>query len=251
MTMVLAWAAVTALLVLAVHASVRYAERLSGLSGPPPALRGRLLALLGTGVLLGLLGLLYQLRPLAEADARLVAELAAARSDGLTSAMRIITTIGDTVPSYTIAAVLTLVLVRTSGIGLWAAVLPLVVLVELVVQFGFDQVFPVLSLTEVTESVAIDGSGVLPSGSVARLFALALLTAVLLVRAGRRPTGLAETAAVLVTVQAVSRLYLGRHFVGDVLGGLLLGLALVLAVSLLLSGTGPKIEQNKGVRRAS
>lgn len=84
--------------------------------------------------------------------------------------------------------------------------------------------------------VVLGGIGTVPSGSVARLFSVFVLAGLLISathpRVGRN---MITVGGALVLVQAVTRLYLGRHLLGDIVGGALLGVALVAVAMMFLS----------------
>lgn len=92
-----------------------------------------------------------------------------------------------------------------------------------------------MTIADATTGVPVGGEGYVPSGSIARITSLVLVGALLLRANDRRASRslLTVGAVVLVLVlEAISRLYLGRHLVLDVIGGFALGLALFLALSL-------------------
>lgn len=175
-----------------------------------------------------LLILLLKVHAYNSADARLVALLAETRSSGLISVFSFVTTMGDVVPTLLIATALAMALYwRTGGWGR-ALVLPLVILVEVGLQFSIAQLFNPPVLANIDPVLSVGGAGPIPSGSVARLFATFFIAAYLWhdhdSSVGRR---LRLTGAIITLVELVSRLYLGRHFVSDIAGGLLLGVLLV------------------------
>lgn len=78
--------------------------------------------------------------------------------------------------------------------------------------------------------------GSFPSGHMIRGTALAIATALLLVRAQRRAA--LGVAAVYIALLAWSRVYLNAHWASDVIGGFLLGIAAVAAV-----GAAPRVRR--------
>ena len=116
-----------------------------------------------------------------------------------------------------------------------ALLLPILVVVELLAQVAVGAVIDPLTVADIHPEIVLDGAGYLPSGSIARLCALTLGGAYLLrPTAPRAAGGLVSVGSVLLLVEAVTRLYLARHLGLDLLGGLLLGLALFLALTLLV-----------------
>ena len=87
-----------------------------------------------------------------------------------------------------------------------------------------------------------DGS--FPSGHAAGSFCVAAFLVVVTTStspAGLRARGVGATAVILATLIAVSRVYLGAHFPGDVIAGALLG--------ALVGASGAKIYLSRGRRR--
>jgi len=178
--------------------------------------------------LLIVLAVLLKSRQYADADAWLIRNLAETRSSGLVSVFTIVTTMGDVVPSLLIAL----------GIGTWfyltsrrtavVLILPLLILIELIVQFGVSALSNDVTLSGLNSSLSIGAAGPLPSGSVARLFSVFVISSFLWPRTSRVGRGLPAVGAIAVLIELTSRLYLGRHFVTDIAGGLVLGVLLVI-----------------------
>ncbi len=234
------WAVMTFLALGGVLGAVRGLERATGIVGEPSRRLGIMLAG-GSALGLVVIGVLYQVQAVSKLDGRFVEQLADARSDALVSALRVVTTLGDVVPSYTLAAVLAIWLIQQRGSGLWPLLLPALLLLELALQFGYNKIFPVDTLEVVLPDVPIDGAGSIPSGSVARLLTIFVVACLIYRRS--RPAGdgrwLTTVGATLVLVEIVTRVYLGRHFVSDIAGGLLLGILLSLLGAFLLSLARP------------
>ena len=229
------WAVMTYITLAGVLAAMYGIERATGITGHPSRRLGLWLA---GGSLLGLvaLGVLYQNRAFAEVDGRLVDQLADARGESLVAAFRVITTMGDVVPTFTIAAVLALILMRGPKAAYWPLMLPALMLLQLALQFAYSEIFPVYVMDELFPEVTIDGSGTIPSGATARLLIL-FVVACLIYQRSYPGTGrwISSLGFSLVIVEIATRMLLGRHFVGDIIGGILLGILLCLLSAFLMS----------------
>lgn len=214
-----------------------------GLLGPR---RPRGLALLGSALLLLLLAVLLRVGPIARADGSAVRMLSHSRGETLVKIMSILTTLGDSIPSFTIAAVLAVILYRQNAHPVLCWALPVMVLIEVLAQVGIGKVFDDLTISDVTSNVVSGDYGYLPSGSVARLTSIFLIAARLWYSTNRRQSRTIVTfGGALVVLQSVSRLYLGRHLVLDIVGGLLLGFAFFLLMSFVIRGN-PQIHCERG-----
>lgn len=185
-------------------------------------------------VALLLLGALWRVHAIAKADARVVGQLAHKRGATFTEIANVLTTTGDFVPSLTIAGVIAVCFYLRSR-RLTAVVLPLAVLVEVVLQAGFLNAFHDPTIAKVAPGLTIGGSDGIPSGSMARLLSISLLAAALWsahnAKVARR---FAEFGMAVVFIELMTRLYLGRHFLADIVGGLLLGVLLTVFFGWLL-----------------
>lgn len=227
----LVWFAVILGLALLVTASVRATAALSVRRSSTTVAP---LALLGLVAAFVAVALLWALDPVASADAEVLRRLSGDRKPVAASIFALLTTLGDAVPMTTLAAAVAVVLhLRTGAWQVW--LLPAVVIAEQVLQVGSFTVLPTLGVADVAPELVSGTAGTYPSGSVARMLAVTGVAALLCDHLGVRG-GWATRAvgAVLLVEQAVSRLYLGRHLLVDVVGGLLLGLVLVAGVALLL-----------------
>ncbi|TWP33492.1 phosphatase PAP2 family protein [Leekyejoonella antrihumi] len=186
----------------------------------------RLITAVASGVLLIALALIWRVHAVAAADGHVIAKLDKSRGAALTGIMNVVTTMGDAIPSLLIASALALIVYRQRQNPL-AVLIPLAVLVELLIQAGMTKAFHDITVHQVTANLVIGGTGTIPSGSVARLYAVFLLTSHLW--NPKDPAGKARIAtlgAVLVLIQLTTRLFLARHLLADIVGGLLLGLVL-------------------------
>lgn len=198
------------------------------------SIRNRALAFVIAVVAFVGLSLLYRVESIAKLDAEVIQGMCTSRNERLVQLMSYLTTMGDVVPSFTVATILA-VLVLRQGVHRFAWVLlPLTVFVQTVIQFGVTKAFDDKTIADFYPDVVIGGAGTIPSGSVARLASIFLIAAFLWhARDERGSRNLVTLGGVLLVVQAVSRLYLGRHLLADIACGLLLGLALALAASVV------------------
>lgn len=236
MTLSLAWTATILCAVAGLFAATRLIETIRP-AGGAASRRTALLAALASAVLLAGLAALYRIEAVADADGRAIKVLSQGRGEVLVQVCRVITTMGDAVPSLTVAGVLALWLLRVRGTGYWPMLLPVVVLAELLLQFGYAHLFDPLTLADVSPETVIDGSGSIPSGSVARLFSMFLVAAMIRHRSANPvepPDWLPTVGSCLVLVELMTRLLLGRHLLADIVGGLLLGSLLALVAGLLI-----------------
>jgi membrane-associated phospholipid phosphatase len=122
-----------------------------------------------------------------------------------------------------------------------AAVLGAAVLVglllEVLLKHVVDHPGPLTGRDVVTIEGVLTEPGSYPSGHVLRGMALAGGCALLVTGRRRAATALA-LAAVYTVVVAWTRLYLNAHWASDVLGGLLVGLASLIAVAAVPERTG-------------
>lgn len=207
-------------------------------SGRAKGYRAGAITMVGSAIGLVVLATLWKIRQIADLDASVVTLLATKRSSGVTSVMSLVTTIGDPIPSFTIAAVLAVVVYQQGRYQLLPVLMPLAVVVELVAQISIAAVFHDVSIAQLHPALPLGGAGAIPSGSVARLFSIFLIAAQLWGPRGTRSRGLITVGTALVTIQLISRLYLGRHLLADILGGLLLGIVIERAARLLLTRLG-------------
>jgi hypothetical protein len=241
MTLSLAWTATILCSVAGVFAATQLVEAIRPAEGAASR-RTAALAALALAVLLAGLAALYRIEAVADADGGAVKVLSGGRGEVLVQVCRVITTMGDAVPSLTLAGVLALWLLRVRGTGYWALLLPVVVLVELLLQFAYAHAFDPLTLADVSPATVVDGSGSIPSGSVARLLSLFLVAAMIRRRSANHADSadwLPTLGGCLVLVELMTRLLLGRHLLADIVGGLLLGSFLALVAGLLIGlGSG-------------
>lgn len=200
------------------------------------------------GCLVALLALAigWRVRAIAQVDGDVVANLVADRSAALNDVFTVVTTMGDVVPSFLIASLLAVAYYQQTGRAR-GFVLQLLVLVQLLIQTSMTSSFNDITLMDLHPSVPLGGSGAIPSGSVSRLLSLVLVAATLW--KGHSPRSarvLLSLAPILVVTEIVSRLYLGRHLLVDIAGGLLLGVILTVAFRwLLLAAASVKRRQGR------
>jgi hypothetical protein len=196
--------------------------------------RSAILTVVGAGVSLLVLGGLWRTHGIAKADGRAVARLAGDRGSTLDSILSVVTTMGDLVPCFVIATVLAVLLYQR--LRSWTViVLPVIVLLQVAIQIAFTKAFKDNTIHDVAPHVVLGGYGAIPSGSVSRLLSIFLIAALLWQRYDPRGARrLVDYSLVLVVVELVTRLYLGRHLLGDIAGGLLLGVCLAVVFGWIL-----------------
>jgi membrane-associated phospholipid phosphatase len=230
-----AWAAVATAAGVGIWATARLAQRTGPRVDEPVAWRRPLTVFGIAAVSLLALGLLYRLRPVAVADAHVISYLSRDRGHVLDSIMLVVTTMGDVVPSFTIAGILALVVFRRTGRAV-AWLLPAVILVELLVQSAMLHAVNSYTVGRIYADLPLGGSDGIPSGSTARLLSVFVLAAMLLLpRSAKGAAVVLDIGLSLVFVEVVTRLYLGRHLLADIVGGLLLGLLLCVFFGWLMA----------------
>jgi membrane-associated phospholipid phosphatase len=185
-----------------------------------------------------LLGLLGKVDVIHHADATVVHYLAAHRAGWLTRPLLTITQIGSYQTSYTTALVAGAVLSL-----LCQSWLPLPLLFASVVVEKYMQQFlgALVDGGSPPRELAVGERGTFPSGGSARTVIVFGLTAWLIARArpGSREAATSWTlVASLAFVEGWSRLYLGRHWVADVVGGWVWGALLLATLTLAMGALG-------------
>jgi membrane-associated phospholipid phosphatase len=182
------------------------------------------------------LGMLTTTGPVMRLDRPLYDWFVERRAGWLTAPMSVVTQLG----SYTV----TMLLAVVAGVGLAMRrrdALPLLLLVTVPVERYLQQAVASLVQAPVPPAaLSIGPPGTFPSGGSARVVLVCGMVAWLLARhsVGWRPAVAGWTvAALLAFAEGYSRLYLGRHWVVDVLGGWVFGaslLAVLLATATLI-----------------
>lgn len=204
----------------------------------PPALptsasgrpgRGSIVVLVGALVALAVLAGLWRVHAIARADGSILDVLARHRSATLATIFSYVTTMGDLLPSMTIATAFAIVLYLNRA-TVAAFILPIIVLVEIGGQTVIQKAAHDQTVATAAHAEIIGGAGSIPSGSMARLLSIFALAVFFWHRLGRRDAAvrLGRIGAVLVFVELVSRLVLTRHLLADIVGGLLFGIALTI-----------------------
>jgi hypothetical protein len=223
------WFLIVLVSALAVSGAVALAQIAAPGLGSTVRWRTSLAVLAGAAV-----GLVGRVHAIADADARVVVKLVHARSSTLNTVVSVVTTVGDLVPSFALAGVLALLLYRRTG-QLTAWVLPVVVLVEVAIQSEFLDIMHDPTMARLAVGATIGRSDGMPSGSVSRLFSLSLIAAILWRRhSSKISRGFIEFGSAVVFIALITRLYLARHLLADIVGGLLLGLILTVAFGWVL-----------------
>jgi membrane-associated phospholipid phosphatase len=206
-------------------------QRLGAGGWPEAIVASALVLVLGIGLLVLLmwgLGLLARGGVLAGVDDPLYRWFVRHRAGWATAVMNRVTAIGD-YPPTTVVSLL-------AGVGLalyWRRAMPLLLLATVPVEKYLQQgIGSLVHTPRPPAALSIGPAGAFPSGGSARVVLIAGMLAWLLVGRprGQRPAVAAWTVvALLALVEGWSRLYLGRHWVADVLGGWIFG-TLLLAV---------------------
>ena len=205
-----------------------------GAAGPPGALAASALVLMVGVTLLVLvmwmLGLLAKSGAVAGVDRPLYDWFVSHRAGWATTALSGFTGIGSYAATGLVSAV--------AGIGLALyrrEALPLLLLATVPVEKYLQQgIASLVQAPRPPAALAIGPAGAFPSGGSARVVLVGGMVAWLLARRSRdrRAAGAAWTVVALAAfMEGYSRLYLGRHWIADVIGGWVFG-ALLLAVLL-------------------
>lgn len=120
--------------------SVQVVEGLWSRPGRSPLLRRLTVAGAAMAALLALAAL-YKAEAVARLDGRVVVKLSAAQGQVLSELMTRITTMGDLIPTFTMAIVLAWVIFRLGHHTIACALLPLILLAEIAVQIAITDIF--------------------------------------------------------------------------------------------------------------
>lgn len=229
MTSAIAWFAIltaTAVAIVSCHDAVlRLGASHVRLKGVPLLWCAAVVSLSLTAVLCVLL----RIHAYASLDAKIVDSLARERSDALTTIFKLVTTLGDLVPSLLLAFLV--------GMGLWltqrvsrriVVAIPTVVLIEIALQFLLIRLFRDPTIGQLEPHLSLGAAGAAPSGATARLLILSLFASRIVGASGHIRRGPAVLAPSMVLIEVTSRLYLGRHFVTDIAAGLSTGVLVFL-----------------------
>lgn len=156
------------------------------------------------------------------------------QSHGLTQLMKILTQIGGTLEMRITAVVVGVILVALKPRFAWVTVLALFSVMAL--QFELAQILG-LAIHRGHPPV---GFGTYPSGGVSRLVALPGVVLLLVTRYWRPVNPWLVRAgwglvALLGWTELYSRVYLGKHFVSDSVGGAVFGVMLIITVGLAVA----------------
>ncbi|ADG77467.1 Phosphoesterase PA-phosphatase related protein OS=Tsukamurella paurometabola (strain ATCC 8368 / DSM / CCUG 35730 / CIP 100753 / JCM 10117 / KCTC 9821 /NBRC 16120 / NCIMB 702349 / NCTC 13040) OX=521096 GN=Tpau_0831 PE=4 SV=1 [Tsukamurella paurometabola] len=179
-------------------------------------------------------------------DSGVLDAVVAIRTDGLTAAVRVVTTFGNTVSLIAIATIGVLVLLRLRRYA-WAAYCGATSLagwgVMFVTKLAFGRERPAIP----PRLIEIDSLS-FPSGhALNSMVVLGCLAVAATALTGRRwPLLVAGAGSVAI---GLSRVYLAAHWFTDVLAGWFIGAALVAAGLLVAQRMAPEIRSGRAVRR--
>jgi membrane-associated phospholipid phosphatase len=152
------------------------------------------------------------------------------RTHGLTPVLNQVTKIGTTWPDVWAGLALAAVALVVNRRFRFPLLLALAVPVEVLLQKQFHHF---VTIPKPLQSTVVGPVGGFPSGGTARVLALGGLT-YLALALRLRPRGrqaLAVVASVAVYLEVFSRFYLGRHWIADLVGGVVFAAGVLLAVA--------------------
>ena len=158
--------------------------------------------------------------------------VAGEQNHAMTQLMKILTQIGGTLEMRIAAVVVGVILVALKPRFAWVTVLALFCLMAL--QFELAQILG-LAIHRGHPPV---GHGTYPSGGVSRLVALSGVVLLLVTRMWQVSPWVIRAGwavvALLGWTELYSRVYLGKHFVSDAVGGAIFGVMLIIAVGVAI-----------------
>jgi hypothetical protein len=162
------------------------------------------------------------------------------QTHGLTRLMQVLTQIGNTLELRIAAVVVGLILVALRPRFAWLIVLALVSVMAL--QFELAQIFG-LAIHRGHPPI---GRGTYPSGGVSRLIALTGVVLLLVTRLWHPVSSWLlrigwGVVAALGWTELFSRVYLGKHFVSDGVGGAVFGVMLIITVGLAIAAASDRV----------
>lgn len=183
------------------------------------------------------LGALTRHKPLSTINERVLHAYDSGRAHWMTSAMKLLTQMGNWYQIVTVAVVAAVILALVSRSRRWVP--PLIIFTTLLGERYLQKV-----LTNITKvGHPPTNLGTYPSGGVARLVAIYGIVGfvalrILLGRSQRARTGGLWLLALLTWIEIYSRVYLQKHWMFDTPGGLLLGGG-ILVVAIVASSLLP------------
>ena len=183
------------------------------------------------------LGALTRHKPLSTINERVLHAYDSGRAHWLTSAMKLLTQMGNWYQIATVAVVAAVIFALVSRSRRWVP--PLIILTTLLGERYLQKV--ITNITKVHHPPT--DLGTYPSGGVARLVAIYgivgfIALRILLGRSQRARTGGLWLLALLTWIEIFSRIYLQKHWLFDTVGGLLLGGG-ILVVAIVASSLLP------------
>ncbi|MHB8435709.1 MAG: phosphatase PAP2 family protein [Acidimicrobiales bacterium] len=169
---------------------------------------------------------------------------------GLTAVMQTLTLMGDALETRVLAIVAGVLLIALKPRRAWLTIFAMVAVAGL--EFELQQILA-LAIHRGHPPV---GLGTYPSGGVGRLVAFTGVIVLLCTRLFEPVSRAVRTVgwtivALLGWTELYSRVYLGKHFTSDAIGGAIFAVLLVLTVGLALSAVmGPRHDDAAGSRAA-
>jgi undecaprenyl-diphosphatase len=201
--------------------------------------------IVGSELLAAGFGRLVQIHAITHPDRAIYRNLVSRRTPWLTHLSSHVTGFGNQWVELTIAIVLGV------SVAVWLRaprmlfVLGLCILVEIELQKQMAHFVHSVKPSVVT---SVGDPGGFPSGGVTRVFVAFGVTAVLVgaTRSVRQRQALIAGAAALACVEAISRFYLGRHWLVDILGAFVLGGCLLATVAIAETVRGRPVRAPAG-----
>lgn len=151
------------------------------------------------------------------------------RNGILTPIMKFITSLGDNGMIWIAAAVVLLIFKKTrqAGAGIALAMLMNLLVLNVIIKNSVARIRPYEAVEGLTRLIPAESSYSFPSGHAGHAFAAAVVILVML------PKRYGIPAIILAVAIAFSRLYVGVHYLTDVLAGCMIG-TIMAALSIVI-----------------